>query len=425
MNWQTNLTKRFSRVPGAERSASTTGKVALLFTLGVFLFNPDHAHALDLHHAGSVSLTAIHSDKIPFNGDTDGQWDLSLAELIVNTHGVIGSGYWWSAQVYAYQLDDLKEVTLDFAQVSRDISPWLKLSLGRVKLPFGLYNEAQDLDHVRTMALLPVGHYPAYLRPISSKLDGLSARGVWSLGSAGSLSYAATFGSMRNIGENTALLRMMSNVTARFKDWDLSGIHQVGQLAWTSPDQQWTVVLSGMQSPSGRLRGELMIPDLAPLAYQVDRTKVRMKSIGLEYQGGRTVFAAEFKELKISGSERIPELEALGLKPNPWRTGERSWYASVSYDLTDRWSAHATYHSFRSLFENENVSRDWTYSRDHSIGVAYEIRRGWIAKLEYHAIRGMGLAARSTSFPEWILTHGEAVSDPDWSMAVAKLTFYF
>src|SRR6266567_1213150 len=70
------------------------------------------------------------------------------------------------AQVYDRNLGNIGEwhPSIDWAFADYRIKPWFGLRGGKVKTVLGLYNDTQDLDFLRTFALLPQSVYPTDIR---------------------------------------------------------------------------------------------------------------------------------------------------------------------------------------------------------------------------------------------------------------------
>src|ERR1051325_5762815 len=73
---------------------------------------------------------------------------------------------------------------------------WLGLRAGRVKLPYGLYNDTSDVDAAQPVILLPQGVYPATNRDFLLAQTGLELYGYRELGSAGALDYRVYAGTL-------------------------------------------------------------------------------------------------------------------------------------------------------------------------------------------------------------------------------------
>ena len=73
---------------------------------------------------------------------------------------------------------------------------WLGFRAGRVKIPFGLYNEINDIDSARVPVLLPQSVYPSENRNYLLAQTGAELYGYLSCASAGALDYRSTAGTI-------------------------------------------------------------------------------------------------------------------------------------------------------------------------------------------------------------------------------------
>lgn len=89
------------------------------------------------------------------------------------------------------------DLVLDWAVVEYTVADWLKLRAGRLKLPYGLYNESRDIDAARISVMLPEGVYDEVYRGILSAASGFGVTGHVPLGPAGDLAYDAVVGILR------------------------------------------------------------------------------------------------------------------------------------------------------------------------------------------------------------------------------------
>src|SRR6202171_2725980 len=94
-------------------------------------------------------------------------------------------------QIFSHDLGPIGDyrATLDWYSIDYHWKDWLGIRAGRVKLPFGLYNDSSDIDSARTAVLLPQSIYPAQNRDFLLAQTGVEVYGYRGLGSAGGLDY--------------------------------------------------------------------------------------------------------------------------------------------------------------------------------------------------------------------------------------------
>jgi len=94
-------------------------------------------------------------------------------------------------QIFSHDLGPIGDyrATLDWYSLDYHWRDWLGIRAGRVKLPFGLYNDSSDIDAARTSVLLPQSIYPAQNRDFLLAQTGGEVYGYRDLGAAGGLDY--------------------------------------------------------------------------------------------------------------------------------------------------------------------------------------------------------------------------------------------
>src|SRR2546423_3178414 len=94
-------------------------------------------------------------------------------------------------QIFSHDLGPVGDyrATLDWYSLDYHWRDWLGIRAGRVKLPFGLYNDSSDIDAARTSVLLPQSIYPAQNRDFLLAQTGGEVYGYRDLGAAGGLDY--------------------------------------------------------------------------------------------------------------------------------------------------------------------------------------------------------------------------------------------
>lgn len=402
---------------------------------------------LNVH--GSLSASASYSDTTPFLGDTRNQAKLNVVDLILNSSHRFDNGLRAGAQVYAFKLGSFHEVTLDFANADYAFSPYFGIRAGRNKLPFGLYNDAQDLDAIRTFASLPFSFYPRSMRAIDASFDGVSLYGSVPVGRAGSFDYQVYGGALEQItGLDTPLLRAFSIHSVKFDKWTFGGGVYGGSVFWNLPIEGLKVGYSIELAPNADLYGSLGTSASIPasertLATMVDAAlgkgtwdysgrfagtpalisdvDMLFRAVSIEYSIGKWVFAVESKVYdQLHGTAHIP---AFGLVGQPstfsYTNYGRASYGMVSYQATARVGLGYYYSDNTDHRKSNTAQKPVEYSHDHAAVVSYNVNRWCVTKLEYHNLEGFSVA----SF------NGDTVP-PDvgfkrWNYVILKTTISF
>jgi hypothetical protein len=274
---------------------------------------------------------------------------------------------------------------------------------GRIKIPFGLYNDTSDIDAAHPSAILPQAVYPASNRDFLLAVTGAELYGYRNLGKAGQLDYRLYGGTIfidipsQRPGSPIALL-------------DLKIPYLVGgRLLWEAPIEGLRIGASIQ-----RLRLETKILDLTdpampPVLVDVPAT---LAQGSIEYTVDDFVFAAEYARwytrIESSDPMRFPENK---------QTNERA-YGLVSYRVSPRFQPSAYYGVFYPR-AGETEGRSSKH-HDAAATLRIDITPNWLIKIEGHHMRGT--AGLSTSL------NGVATLDDlknSWLLFVIKTTAYF
>ena len=273
---------------------------------------------------------------------------------------------------------------------------WLGLRAGRVKLPFGLYNDTSDIDAAQPVILLPQGVYPATNRNFLLAQTGLELYGYYPLGSAGALDYHAYLGTLYLSISDTSSIRID----------DLQVPYIVGaRVLWEAPIEGLRVAASAL---NGKLDGALTLTGGSG-STMVDFESRATNWLGsVEYLNRGILFAAEYGRsvgTSVLGPMTIHRTaeHAYALAGYRWRPWlQTTGYYSVQYPDVDQRSGRAN------------------HQYDAAGALRFDITPHWILKFEGHFLRGTaGLSSA--------LNGGTPLADlvNQWWLAAAKTTVYF
>lgn len=400
---------------------------------------------IDIH--GAVSVTASTSDTYNYLGKTDDEIDFNNIELTLNGQYLFDNGIRVGAQVYAYETAGYDEITLDYASVSYDFTDWFGLSLGRNKLPLGLYNASQDVDFVHPFVNLPLTYYRKSLRPLVNAYDGMGARGALALGALGALDYNVYLGRAQNPTGDSLLARELENGTYFEVDsWD-SGATWGGAVFWSTPLDGLRVGFSYVWFPDSEVTSTILTAEEVALIPSDSRvlpqtpelggpagwnaflagTRSAMEadfklwSVSAEYLGDRFTVAAEYRRTVIDAyiSDGL-----VGTAESD--SEDEAFYLLGSYRLSEKWEVGA----YASFYFNDVNNRDgedrrftpdhrsWQY--DYAISAKYQILEYWLVKAELHYLNGtanlLNTDGQNEDPSDW---------DEEWFYAAMKTTFHF
>ena len=400
---------------------------------------------------GSVSATASSSDEYNYLGNTKDTLDLNIVDVILNSTHRFDSGLRAAAQIYAYKLGDYKELTLDFANFDYAFNQTIGIRLGRNKLTHGLYNDAQDLDSIRTFASLPFSFYPRPLRSVEASFDGVALYGSHGLSSAGSLDYQFFGGAKERIsGRDNPLLSGLGFGLPKFDRWNFKNGVYGFSVFWNLPVECLKMGYSYQLYPKTELLGvlgatstlggsDLALPTMVDAAMgkgawdlsgkfagtpaTVTGMDIVFRTLSAEYSTGKWVFAAEYKLLdQLHGTTTIPALALLGAPTqSPYANHPEYYYGMVSYQATDKiglglYYAYNTDVRLGSAAERKSAN---DYSKDLCPALSYNVSKWCVVKLEYHFLKGhdeLNLSADGRPHTD---------EDPAWHYLVLKTTVTF
>jgi hypothetical protein len=123
---------------------------------------------------------------------------------------------------------------LDWIQADYLYRDWLGIRAGKMKIPFGLYNETRDIDSLRTEILLPQGVYMEYTRETFNAMLGVSLYGYLSCSEFGGVSYLVQYGERQMEEDNGDMSRLLADRGMLVDDFDMDPSF-AGSLIWDTP----------------------------------------------------------------------------------------------------------------------------------------------------------------------------------------------
>ena len=341
------------------------------------------------------------------------------------------------------------EVVVDWAYGDYRWRDELGLRAGKVKMPFGLYNEGRDIDLLRTSVFLPQSVYPVAIRDLVLAYDGAGAYGSLTLGDLGDLDYHVYGGTLNVNDATTGYWRENYEAVGQFLEAEVGqtvdeqeglpagtaeaffndlGDPQVtfpwiwgAAVQWSSPLDDLRLGLSfvnGRYNYQGAYRYEVRIPSATgpdnwqPVRVDVDETTAidHLFVLSAEYVHDDLTLASELYLAKMGPAK------------------EQGWYGLASYRLGDVVSAGAYYAAAWPDYTDKGGERYvrqglpdyYAWQKDLTTSLRFDLTDFWLFKLEYHFIDGVGqVDVRS------LLVDSEERPVRRWGMLAAKTTFVF
>lgn len=292
----------------------------------------------------------------------------------------------------------------DWYYLDYRISDWFGLRAGRTKLPFGLYNEVNDVDAGRVSVLLPQSVYPLDNRDILLAQTGVEAYGYVRIGAGGALEYRLYGGTIFATGEPPPDPVRLTGVDVPY----VVG----GRVMWDVPPGG---LRAGFSLQDLRVdSGYTLAPGAPPLFSGVATLEftVLLWMASLEYTSGQLTLAAEYGHWRGEVDSNQPAII------QPVIVVNERYYVSAAYQLAP-WLTTGVYYA--GLYPNHEQREGRAASRhDVAATVRFDLTEHWLLKLEGHFLHGTAdlKPALNDGIPQDKL-------QKNWTAFFAKTTAYF
>jgi predicted porin len=311
---------------------------------------------------------------------------------------------------------DTQGLRLDFAQIDYSV-PLLDSSLvvgtrgGRVKIPFGLYNDTRDVVWTRPTVLLPQSIY----------LDTLALRQAQIAADGGILYSRYTHGDHR-FGVEFLAAELQDNTggTAAF----LTGLPAATSLGGR-PLLLGRAVYE-WKGGRGRLMATVADVDrdfhssVPMIASNNGNVKLSIPLFSAQYNAEHWSLTTEYAWI---------DSERTGFFPGMQKNTSENFYVQGEYRFTQDFSGVLRYDVFhvnredrdgKQLSEMTGLPRHRFYARDLTVGLRWEFARNFLLAADYHHVTGTAWL-NTTENPD--LMNGGGVSD--WNLFMTMLSFRF
>jgi hypothetical protein len=288
---------------------------------------------------------------------------------------------------------------VDWAYLDYRWRDWLGFRAGRIKLPFGLYNDTSDIDAAHPTALLPQAVYPAQNRDFLLAQTGAELYGYRRLGRPGALDYRFYAGTIfldvppTPPGSPIGILKLAIPYVVG------------GRLMWELPVEGMKL---GASVQHLSLETELLDgrDPTMPKVVTAD-AGVLLAQASFEWTVDDFVFAAEYARWYSRVESNDPMSD--GVKNTQVRG-----YAQASYRLS-RWVQPSAYYGVYYPQAGMTTGKE-SKQHDAATTLRLDLNPNWLLKLEAHAMRGTAALT-----PE--LNPGDTARS--WLLFVVKTTVFF
>lgn len=320
-------------------------------------------------------------------------------------------------QLFARDLGPIGNYSAKFDWFYLDyrFADWLGVRAGRVKLPFGLYNEINDADSARTFVLLPQSTYPVTSRDFLLAQTGVEVYGRAAIPRAGALEYRIYGGTV-----------FLENTPQPGSPYEVTDIHVPylvgGRVMWEAPldglraggSLQWLRLDMDFRADSD-LWMPLQMQGLLPADFDgagKARIPATLWVASLEYAAHDLLLAAEYGRWHVDLESSVP-----ALIPAQDVVSERM-YAMAAYRVSG-WFQPGAYYSLLYADVDARKGRD-AYTRDLAATLRFDLNNYWLLKLEGHYLVG-------TAVLNSRLNGGKPLDEleREWGLFMIKTTAYY
>jgi hypothetical protein len=286
---------------------------------------------------------------------------------------------------------------LDWFYLDYRLADWLGIRAGRTKIPFGLYNEVNDIDVARVPILLPQSTYPITSRDFLLAQTGAEIYGRIPMSVAGTLDYRFYTG--------TIFIDLPAATPgSTFQTTSIQIPYVVGgRLLWETP-------LEGLRTGASVQALRLDSTFVGPAGMGSVYINAILWVASLEYARDDLLLAAEYGRWHVQRGGSDPMFAS--------DTASERAHAMASYRFAT-WFYPGIYYSL--LYNNADIrtgraaqQHDWAFT------LRVDINENLVAKLEWHYVHGTGglSSTLNDNVPLSMLAE-------NWGIFIAKLTGYF
>ncbi|MEY2936014.1 MAG: hypothetical protein RL033_6763 [Pseudomonadota bacterium] len=281
---------------------------------------------------------------------------------------------------------------------------WLGVRLGRLKIPYGLHNEIQDIDSARVPVLLPGSLYPPQTREILFAQTGAELHGFIRSDVLGALDYRLFGGAIYL--DSAALTPIGASFEA-----DLDVRYVVGgRLIWETPLDGLRVAFSAEKL---RLDTAAILPTGVPVPQINIESHVWLWAASTEYAVDELTLTAEYARGYSDQTSDQPMFSA------PIDETSENLYGMVTYRVTP-WFFPGAYYALHFEDTRHRKGRE-NFQHDAALTLRFDVNQYSLIKLEGHYMYGTAGLLNPLRFNPPDVTRAEE----HWAVFLAKVTAYF
>ena len=339
------------------------------------------------------------SDNDYFEGSTQGVWNFS--EVGLSFLVPLSDSLYFGTQVFSHRLGSGADSSLvvDWAFLDYGYERWLGVRVGKIKMPFGLYNKQRDIDYLRTPVLLPQTVYMEGFREFLVAIQGVELYGNLDFSKAGYLDYEVFLGTVDVSGNAGYIGNMMGLMRLELRDEPLDFDARLGLRGVSLSDLDVTIhhlegfsfiwtIIPELRLGYSRFQASVNVALGGFINSDVKLSENSVASI--EYDKGKLTLIYEVLAVRMGV---LDNLSLEGFETD-------GWYAGSTWHFNDELSAAISYgESFalgseakESYFTSKGLPRYLGWQKETTYSVSYQLTESSLIKAEVKWIHGVGLS---------------------------------
>jgi hypothetical protein len=297
----------------------------------------------------------------------------------------------------------------------------LTLKLGKIKVPYGLYNDMRDTPMTRPGILAPQSIYVDSLRQLNQAAPGVHVEAERTLGD-NALTLRLSQIKPNVSGDNTYWAFLGDRNTFKGGLYSHSDEAFAGQLAFDHDGGRVRALISHAQGIARYRPGN-------PDNWTDGRLDFGFTALSLQWNGEQVSLSAERARNDFRG--RFNSSIAAPLNQDNHAAGH-SWYLQAQWRFAPRWESLLRYDVNQmddgdpdgSQFQAATGQAAWLrYAKDWTVGLRYRLDRQWLLAAELHHVNGINWLppADNLSNGQW----NPANTSPRWNLFLLQATYQF
>ncbi len=411
-----------------------TGTILLFLMLCV----PVHASDWkDIRIHGFVSQGWLDSDRNNYLSETqDGTFEFN--EIGINFSSVLSERLRLGMQVFSRDIGNYynNDIVLDWAVADYRFSNIWGIKAGKVKMPFGLYNQIRDADMLRTPILMPSGIYSETRRDHTDAYTGVGVYGSLDVFGAADMNTELFFGTSEIPSDGMffksdfeKIAKTSSRILKRSLGYENPNMDTNyiggGSVSWNTPTDGLKIAFSMMTLGTDISCDLKNSTGMTAARFEADTEISNIQVWSLEYSVRRLTVATEWMMMRVRNDIRIYDLFQEGnMTASSAVTRSQSWYIQASYQVND-WLTCGLYYSEYYPNREDKLGKNlvlkgeadyFAWQKELVPTIRIDIGKNWLIKLEVHFTDGAALLNEFEN-PEGTERH--------WTLWAIKSSFNF